>query len=257
MAAAICRAYNDWLTDFCSYDFKRLKGAALILVDDIDAAVRELSRCRSNGLGAALIPVYPDPDRPYSDPGYDPLWAAAADQEVPLGLHIGTNRQPVTVRGQFRALSASTLATQDHFVRQSLADLIFSGVFERHPRLRVGSVEHELGWAPYFVDTLDYTYTQRPNRPGWTRYRDKEALPSDFFRRNVFISFMEDKRGLRDRDVLGVQGLVWGSDYPHTETTFPRSRDILAELFDAAAVPADQRQMIAFSNARALYSFEV
>jgi predicted TIM-barrel fold metal-dependent hydrolase len=255
--SAVCRAYNDWLADFCSHDPKRIKGMAMINVDDVGEGVAELERIRANGLSGALIPVYPDPHRPYSEPEYEPLWSAAEALAAPLGLHIGTNRVGQTARGLYQRLSQSTLATQDYWVRRSLADMIFTGVFERHPRLKVGSIEHELGWAPYFVDTLDYTYTQRPNRPGWTRFDDADVLPSDFFRRNVFVSFQEDLRGLRDRDVLGVQSLLWGSDYPHTETTFPRSVGLLDDLFERAGVPADERQRIACDNARDLYGFEL
>lgn len=257
LAAAIMRAYNDWLIDFCSYDTKRLKGAALILLDDLDQAAAELSRCAERGLGAALIPVYPDAQRPYRLPDYDRFWAVAQDVGLPLGLHIGTNRERQTEPGEFRAMPASTLATQDYWVRKSLADLILSGVFERFERLVVGSVEHELGWAPYFIETLDYTYTQRPRRPGWTRYADPGAVPSDFFRRNVFISFMEDRRGLRDRDITGVDGLMWGSDYPHTETTFPRSQSIVATLSRDAGLSEGERRKVTFDNVRRVYGFDV
>jgi predicted TIM-barrel fold metal-dependent hydrolase len=253
---ALCRAYNDWLIDFCSYDPKRLKGAAMISLDDIALAIAELERCKRSGLGGALIPVYPDPERPYFLDEYEPFWAAAQDLEMPLGLHIGTVRTPVTNRGEFRAMPASTMVTLDYFVRRSLADIIFSGVFERFPKLHVGSIEHELGWAPYFVTQMDYTYEQRPKRPGWKKFDDPDLRPSDFFRSNVFLSFQDDMLGLRERETLGVSGLMWGSDYPHTETTFPRSQAIVAAQLDAAHVGADEAQQIMYGNVKALYGFE-
>jgi predicted TIM-barrel fold metal-dependent hydrolase len=253
--SAVCGAYNDWLAEFCSYAPGRLKGMAMVDLDDVTEGVAELERCRRIGLSGALISVYPE--RPYDLPDYIPLWAAAQDLDMPLGLHIGTNRQAQTKRGEYQRLTRSTLATQDYWLRRSLADMIFSGVFERFPRLRVGSIEHELGWAPHFVDVLDYTYTQRPHRPGWTRFADPAVLPSDFFRRNVFLSFQEDLRGLRERKTVGVHNLLWGSDYPHTETTFPRSAEVLDDLFDQAQVPPDERRQICFENSRALYHFDV
>jgi hypothetical protein len=139
-------------------------------------------------------------------------------------------------------------------VRLSLGHMIFSGVFERYPGLRVGSVEHELSWIPHFLDRLDYTYTQRAHREGWIRFKN-EALPSDFFHRQVFLSFQEDQLGLRDRDLIGVDQLMWGSDYPHTESTFPRSQEILQRIL--AGVPESERQQMTSANVARLYQFDL
>ena len=139
-------------------------------------------------------------------------------------------------------------------MRVSLGHLIFTGVFERYPRLRVGSVEHEPSWAPHFLARLDYTYTQRARRPGRYRFRS-DMLPSDFFRRNVFLSFQEDALGIRDRTLIGVDTLMWGSDYPHTETTFPRSRQILEQIL--AGVPEEERRQIICTNVATLYHFDL
>ncbi len=106
----------------------------------------------------------------------------------------------------------SFLANADHWVRMSLSDMIFSGVFERHPKLKVGTVEHELSWIPHFLDRIDYTYTQRVQQE---RYRFKEAmLPSDYFHRNVFAGFQEDAMGIRDRHIIGVDNLLWARITP-------------------------------------------
>jgi predicted TIM-barrel fold metal-dependent hydrolase len=256
--AAICRAYNDWLADFCSYDTARLKGMAMISLDDRHAGIEEMARCRDAGLAGAMISVFPGRDEDsYTDASYDDVWTAAEELALPLVLHVGTNRVGLFSATGLRSLPASTLATQDYWVRTALGDMVFSGVFERHPSLRVGSVEFELAWAPFFVELLDYTYTQRPDRPGWHRYADPDARPSDFFRRNVFLSFQEDRRGLADRELLGVSNLLWGSDYPHVESTFPRSAAILDELFDAAECSAEERRLISFDNTAALFGFGI
>jgi len=199
--------------------------------------------------------VYPPEARSYDRPEYEPLWAAAQDLEAPLSLHIDTNRPaPGDTRASVRATPASLLANADHFVRMSLGNLIFTGVFERYPRLRVVSAEHELSWAPHFIDRLDYTYTQRAWRDGWHRFKG-DARPSDFFHRNVFLSFQEDDLGVRDRALIGVDQITWGSDYPHTESTFPRSRKVLERIL--AGVPDDQQRQITRSTAARLYDFEV
>jgi hypothetical protein len=139
-------------------------------------------------------------------------------------------------------------------VRESLADLILSGVFERHPGLHVGTVEHELGWIPFFLEQMDYTYTDRPVRGPWHRF-PPGVLPSDFFHSNVFASFQEDRTGVRVRDVIGVGSLLWGSDYPHTEATFPRSREILGEML--AGLPRQEVAAIVSTNAAALYPVDL
>jgi predicted TIM-barrel fold metal-dependent hydrolase len=254
--SAICRAYNDWMVDFVSYDPQRLKGVAMVNLDDIDEGVEELARCADRGLAGALLATYPHPSRTYDRLEYDRLWAAAQDLEMPLALHLGTNRTGLATPGEFANMPVSTIVTSDYWVRRSLADIIMTGIFERYPRLRVGSVENALGWAPHFLDRMDNQYTERPQHEGRSRFRDPGAVPSDFFRRNVFMSFQDDKRGLAERHLIGVNSLMWGSDYPHTESTFPHSAAVLEEIFDSLAVTEEERTMIAHDNACSLNHFD-
>lgn len=261
VVTAAMKGYNDWLADFCSHDTARLKGLAMINLDDVDDAVRELERCRAMGLCGAMITVLPPKRAPFRSATYHPFWAAAQDLAMPLSLHVGTERGDTEAGYASFALDVKNVApalfvNKDYQIRQTLADLIFSGVFERFPKLRVGTVEHELSWIPFFLDQMDYTYTQRPPRgPEWIRYRDSEALPSTFFRKHVFASFQEDNVALRVRDYIGIQTMLWGSDYPHTESTFPRSREILGRIL--AGVPAHEVRRIVSANCASLYGFDV
>jgi predicted TIM-barrel fold metal-dependent hydrolase len=134
-----------------------------------------------------------------------------------------------------------------------MCDLIFSGVFERHPRLTLAIVEFELAWAPNVLSAMDYTYRERHGEAIY-RFRDG-MLPSDFFRRNVVLSFQEDAIGIRLRDVIGVDNMMWGSDYPHSESTFPQSRKILTEIL--AGVPDDEQAKIVGGNTARIYGFDV
>jgi hypothetical protein len=134
-----------------------------------------------------------------------------------------------------------------------MCDLIFSGVFERHPRLTLAIVEFELAWAPHLLSMMDHTYRERH---GEAIYRFKGGmLPSDFFHRNVVLSFQEDAIGIRLRDVIGVDNMMWGSDYPHSESTFPQSRKILTEIL--AGVTDDEQAKIAGANTARVYNFDV
>jgi len=257
LCSATMRAYNDYIADFCSEDPLRLKGIALVNVDDPNEAVSELKRCRDKGLVGVMITVLPPADRPYDLPLYEPFWAACADLEMPVSMHVATGRAALSVDANqttVREVKESAFYLQDHFVRKSLGEMIFSGVFERHPRLRVGSVEHEIAWAPHFLAQMDYTYTERPIRGDWHRFAPG-TLPSDFFRNQCFLSFQEDAIGIRERETVGLGTLMWGSDYPHTESTFPRSREILDEIL--VGVPEADRAAITCDNVARLYGFDV
>ncbi|MBK7948553.1 MAG: amidohydrolase [Deltaproteobacteria bacterium] len=258
LCSAAMRAYNDYIADFCSEDPLRLKGIALINVDDPKEAIAELERCRKKGLAGAMITVLPPADRGYDLPIYEPFWSAAEDLAMPISMHVATGRGVASVdttQTSIKDVKPSAFYLQDHFVRKSIGEMIFAGVFERHPKLRIGSVEHEVSWAPFFLFQMDYTYTQRPVRGNWHRFADKSALPSDYFKRQCFMSFQEDAIGMRERETVGLGTLMWGSDYPHTESTFPRSREILERVL--ADVPQKDRQAITCDNVAKLYGFDL
>jgi predicted TIM-barrel fold metal-dependent hydrolase len=241
LLTACFRVYNDWIIEFCNAHPDRLHSIAMLNVDDVGTGVRELERCAKLGVVGAMIPVfpplYPHEGRRYTSPDYEPLWAAAQDLDMPLHLHILTNRRcfDEAVHAPDTLVAASGgddslafLASHDHWPRMSLGDMIFSGVFERYPKLQVGSVEFDLSWIPHFLERIDYTYTDRGvGLTSGKRPLAEGMLPSDYFHQNVFAGFQEDALGIRDREIIGVDNIMWGSDYPHAESTFPRSQDIL------------------------------
>ena len=136
----ICNTYNDWLSEFCNAIPRRLKGIAMVNIDDVSEGVKELERAANMGLAGGMISVAPLAGKRYSHPDYEPLWAAAQDLDMPLGLHIATNRSgPQNEFGrEVLGVSAAFIANADHWIRMSLGDMIFSGVFERYPKLQVG-----------------------------------------------------------------------------------------------------------------------
>ena len=212
------------------------------------------------GLVGSFIPVAPHPDKPYSDPAYDTLWAVAEELNHPLLLHIGT---PHGFGHEFTMditeLTGAGCSTTDYWVRYSLGSMVFAGVFDKFPasdrlgRAR-GGVDPALAEADGFHLSRTPVFTK-----GW---RSKEGLlPSDYWKRNMFVEFMEDDLGVQLRDRIGVENMLWGSDYPHAEATFPRSQQFLQRMFDG--VPSrsaqdhlgERRQMFGFQlNSRALAS---
>jgi len=254
LMSAIFRAYNDWLAEFCSTDPERLKGIAMINLDDVQDGIKELERTAKMGFAGAMITEYPPEDRRYDQAEYEPFWAAAQALDMPLSLHTATRRQgKIRGAGERTFRDASSRATKVFYPATSMCDLIFAGVFERYPHLKLAIVEFELAWVPHLLSSMNYTYRERHEE---ALYRFKDGWrPSDFFHRNVFLSFQEDEVGIRLRDIIGVDNMMWGSDYPHSESTFPQSRQILAQIL--AGVPEDECAKIVGGNTARLYHFDL
>ncbi len=247
---ALFSAYNDWSAEFCSAYPSHLKGIAMINLDDITTAVQELRRARNIGMVGAMITVFPPRSRGYDNPLYDPFWAAAQELDMPVSLHVATNRATPDAPFGFLDQSPAEFACLDYYVRVSLGNMLFGGVFQRFPDLKVISVEHELAWAPAFIERMDLVYSQRPRGQQLPRF-ENGMMPSDFFHRNIFLSFQEDTFGMMFREIIGVDNLMWGSDYPHPESTFPKSQQIVDAIFEG--VPEDHRRKILHDNAARLY----
>jgi predicted TIM-barrel fold metal-dependent hydrolase len=253
LLSAIFRAYNDWLADFCQPYPHRLKGIAMLNVDDVQDAIGELQRAAKLGLAGGMIPLRPLEYR-YDHPRYEPLWAAAQDLAIPLSLHTGTRRwRPGTDGNDPTLVDIVERTNKEHDVRIALAAMIFAGVFERYSRLKVGAVEFEVAWAPYFLARMDNLYTEQAIGVHGRRFTGG-AVPSDFFRQNIFLSFQEDTVGIQLRALIGVETLLWGSDYPHAESTFPRSRAIVERILHG--VPDEEQAQIAGGNSARLYHFD-
>ena len=255
LLSALCRAYNAWISDFCRAAPGRFKGIGMLNVDDVDDACQELERCAEQGLAGAFIPVYPLADRPYRHASYDRLWWTAQDLAIPLLLHVATMRGGIPgseFTTDINQLTAAGLANSDYWVRYSLTAMIFAGVFDRYPRLKVGSVEHETAWVPHWLRQMDFTYQERPALS--RAWRSRHAmLPSEYWQRNMFVEFMEDDWGIRMRDVIGVDNMLWGNDFPHAESTWPKSREFLDRIF--AGTPDEDRRKITADNAAKLFRF--
>ena len=255
LLSAICRGWNDHVADFCSAYPDRLRGIAMLNVDDVLDACGELERCAKMGLGGAFIPEYPLGDRPYRDAIYERLWWTAQDLEIPLLLHTFTTRSGIPgceLTADEEQMNAAALVTGVHWCQYSLAAMIFAGVFDRYPKLKVGSVEHELAWVPDLLRRMDRLYTTRVEFIGG--YRSKRGLlPSEQWRENIFVEFMEDPLGIGIRNLIGVDSMMWGNDYPHAESTWPRSMQWLDEAFEG--VPDEDRRKITSDNAARLYHF--
>lgn len=260
LVSATCRVYNDWVADFAGAEPARLIGLACLNVDDPAEAAAELERAVGRGLRGGYVPVGLPRGGTYADPAYEVVWTAAESLDVPIALHIGTYRanptreKAVTIAGAQLDTPKpvqTAFSTADLYVRNVIADMIFAGVLERHPRLRLVSCEHEIGWFAHFVERMDHTYTQRATRG----HRFSEgALPSDFVRRQVFVQFCEDPLAAATIHRVGVDNVLWGGDYPHSEGTYPRSRAMVDTLL--ASCDDDERRRVTVDNPVRLYRID-
>lgn len=242
---ACFQAYNNWVADYCKPYPKQLKAVGLIPMDDIETAVAELQRCRKLGLPGASIAIYQDPQRHYGDPSFDPFWSAAQDLDMPVSLHILTERNPKLKR------DISDGIVESSWIQRSLGLMVFNGIFERSPKLKIVSAENDIGWVPYFLGRIDYVFDRR--RTMYPMRLSRRELPSAMVQRSVHFTFMRDRVGVINRHLIGLERILWSSDYPHNDSTWPRSQETISYLMEG--VPAAEKRRIIAENAAALYGF--
>ena len=248
--ALLCvRAYNDFMIDeWCGHDPARQIPLVLLPLWDVDASVAELERCAAKGAKAVSFPENPAPlGLPtWHSRAWDPVLAAAEAAGLPLCMHFGTSGQttatspdcPDSVRYTLLACNSMGLA----------ADLLLSGVFARFPGLRVALSEGGIGWIPYFLERVDWT---------WEGHRKMEpridfgVRPSEMFTGHLFGCFIVDEAGLEQRHRIGVSQVMWESDYPHPDSAWPHSRKRLAD--GVVDIPDDEVRLMVETNARRLF----
>lgn len=226
---AAFRLYNDWLAEYCATSPKRLFGIATLCTYDIDQAIGELRRAHDMGHIGALIWQVPDPAIPFTSMHYERLWAAASEMNMPINLHIltGHNYSRRDAHGIEHVRGSVNHKTNDAV--NTVYDFVWSGVFDRHPKLKVELVEAEIGWLPFMLQQWDYYY-HRFNAPG-PQHQDFPISrpPSEIFNEHFYCTFMDDFVGSRLLDFWGERNCMWSSDYPHGNMTWPLSRAFVAK----------------------------
>ncbi len=247
LQAACCRVYNDWLYDEVMSRSPRLIGAAMLPVLDTADAVRELERNVRRGFQTVFLPTATPEGREYNREDWQPLWAAAAEAGISLSFHIGTGMDPVVYRGPGGAITNHVVSF--YGAQTTLCHLVASGVLEAHPDLHVSFVESGGSWLPAVMERMDEaqrqygTFFLRPRLP---------MLPSEYVRRQVHVSFQHGRAALAVADITGLDALLWGSDYPHLEGTYPNTQAVLADIFDG--VPDEIRTAITGGNFARLFA---
>jgi uncharacterized protein len=245
--------YNDWLADYAAYNPRRLYPVALISLEDIEQGVRELERAARRGLKGAMIWSSPPEDKPYHSPAYTPFWRCAEELGIPLTLHVITDRKQ---GGGLKLTGAAAmfmgLMTPVHEIQKTLLSLIFYGVLERHPRLKLVVAENDSGWMAHFMYRLDHFYEKFG---AMTEERLLSTAPSEYIRRNLWVTFQDDLTGVLTTSYFGADNFMWASDFPHTDTTWPNSVEVVERNF--AGIPEAVKRKVVFDNAVKLYGMNI
>jgi predicted TIM-barrel fold metal-dependent hydrolase len=245
----ISRAFADYLSDFAAHDPRRLAVSYQVPIIDVPYAVGEVQRLAGLGARSVHLPNYPSefglPD--YHDTCYDPLWGVLQETGISISHHLGVRhwlwdvfqRDPTPQSAIFTSLPALALAEVINW-------WILTGTLERFPGLRIVFVEPQLYWLPGFLASLDRKADGAYDLPGL------RLKPSEYFRRNMACTFMDDEVGLGMRHQIGLENILWSTDFPHPATTWPRSQEAVARQF--AEIPEVERNMICSENAARIYN---
>jgi uncharacterized protein len=236
-------AYNDWTADYCQEAPDRLFPLACLQLYDLDDAIAEMERAKKLGHVGVCIPATAPVDRLYSDRWYDRFWEAAQAMQMPLTMHIFTGATPN--HGLPFSQAGSPLAFAG--VMFTIADLIQSGVCERYPGLKFVITEFETGWTAIMLKRLDWNYI----RGGGAKTFGNPLKPSAYWKRNFYVTFEDDPIGIRTRDFIGTNTLLWGSDYPHGDSIFPHSQQVLNQVLQDCT--PEERYEMTVKNVVELY----
>jgi predicted TIM-barrel fold metal-dependent hydrolase len=252
------RSYNDWLCDYCEAAPDRLLGLGLLSALDLAWSIDEMKRCVKLGHKGVVLPSGLPDGMSYADPEFDRLWAVAQDLDYPIHFHVNI------LQGRDRMAARMKVITQlqqgRNAVRRAileplalLTDLVFGGVLNRFPKLRFVFAEYELSWLYPFFAKMDGSVararSEAPESP------TIEALPTECIRRQVFITFQDDRVGVLGSQALNlVDNVMWASDYPHGGATWPHSKDIIKAQFQG--VPDEIRRNLTWKNAAKFYGVE-
>ena len=258
------QAHNRWMADFCAEAPGRRAACVQVFLNDVDDAVREIrwaKEAHGEPFGGVLLPgVAPNAGIPgFWEPVYEPLWQVCEELDVPINLHGGSG---VPDYGEHEAARAMLLIELPWFAHRAAWHLIFGGVLERHPNLKVVLTEQGLAWIPRGLETLDWFYRRMTlKEAAEAKFFGAVAAgmsmtPTEYFHRNFWVgaSFLRPSESPLRHDV-GVDRIMWGADYPHSEGSWPYTTEALRAAF--GGVPEDEVRRMVETNAAALYGFDL
>jgi predicted TIM-barrel fold metal-dependent hydrolase len=252
LAAAVCRAYNRWIVDYCAPYPDRLFGIGMLPLQSVELAIKEMTFIRQElGLRAASIRPNPYSEKMIYHPDYAPFWSAAEDLDLAIAFHEGAGASMVQVGSdRFSTPGARHIVVHTMEMMMAAASVIWGGVCERHPKVKIGFMESGGGWIAPWIDRMDRHFDDHDmNDSGLT------IRPSELFKRNCWISYepVEGTLGLL-ADYIGPENILWATDYPHPDGFFPGAPAMVQEKL--AHLPAETRRQVMAGGAMAFYGLD-
>ena len=249
-------AYNDWLLDYCAVAPNRLLALGLLSALDVEWSLEEMKRCAKQGHKGVVLPSALPEGMSYCDPEFDPLWTLAQDMNFPIHYHVNI------VQGRDRMAARLKVITPVQQGRNAVSraileplklttDLVFGGVLERFPKLRVVLAEYDLSWLHPFISKMDGTLQRaRSEAPD---SKTVSLLPSELIRRQLYITFQDDRIGVLGTEVFDMaDNYMWASDYPHGGSTWPHSPEVIESQFKG--IPNQIKQKLIWDNCAKFYN---
>jgi predicted TIM-barrel fold metal-dependent hydrolase len=250
------RAHNRWLAELCQMAPERRAGVAITpVLWDVDLAVREIRWAKQHGLRGILIPSRWGKLDAYHHPKYEPVWSAC--EELELVVHTHSGAAPMEDYGEHLGMMGIYITEVVWWSVRPIWFLIWGGVFERHPRLRFAVTESTTVWVPELLALMDqrFSETHYSAKLGGDFRSHLQRKPSEYFRSNVFLgASCMPRREVELRAEIGVSNLMWGTDYPHPEGTWPYTREQMLEAF--RGVPEGELAAMLGGNAARVYGFD-
>ena len=250
-ATEMLRIYNGWLGDFCEGYQDRFAGLASIPSHSVVDALQEIERVAERGVLKGIEVANSHEMAPLFDPSWEPLWALAEEAKLPVHYHTIGPRMDYNFEElgplQRRQAFAVHITGFQLAMSKILMELLYGGVLESHPDLKVVIGESGIGWIPYLLDHMDLEWEDQ--------FKDLTLTmrPSDYWRRQCYATYQSDPIGLRLLDILGEENIMWGSDFPHPDGVWPDSREFIDREFEQ--IPDATRRKIVCDNAAKLYQF--
>jgi predicted TIM-barrel fold metal-dependent hydrolase len=239
-------AYNLWIAEYCDAHPDRLYGIGQTSVRSPEEAVEDLRRIKALGLRGVMMPGEPQLED-YDSPIYDQLWDAAVDLELPLSFHILTGRSD-TLQQKVRGPKMNGFLSVIRGCQDIMGTFVLGGVFERNPELKLVCVEADAGWVPHYMYRMDHAYKRHRH---WLPAGTLSKLPSEYFREHIYVTFQDDWVAFQMTDMCNPRRLMWANDFPHSDSTWPWSQDMLKE--HTQQLTADERDWILHDNVSELY----
>jgi len=252
---ATYRAYNEWLAEFCAAAPNQFVGVGLIPYDNAEEAATEIRHVADLGLKQVMF-LAARTEIPTFESFWEPMWTAAEETGVIIGFHLSGGLRTVPDRALAKGLGPNGVAVSviPMQMDEPLAGIVFGGVLERHPKLKIVLAETGIGWIPYVLQRMENVLDRFQGNQEYWDARGGIGLslrPTEYFQRQVWATFQEDEVGLMTLSKMGSDRVMWASDYPHPDGTWPNSQAAMEKQFGRLD-PAIRRQ-ITSDNARQLY----